>query len=200
MQKKVAIYARVSTKDQDPDTQLITLREYAKNRGFKIYNEYVDVDSGDKDHREQFNKLFEAARKRTVDVVLVWRFDRFARSTKMLLTALDEFKNIGVDFISFQENIDTTSPFGKAMFIITSAIAEFEKELIAQRVKAGLEKAKIKGKKLGRPALSELKKNRIIILRKKGLSIRKIAQKEDLSVGVVYKYVKKLNKIKNISK
>jgi DNA invertase Pin-like site-specific DNA recombinase len=193
--KKVAIYSRVSTKEQDPDSQLFMLREYAKSRKFAIYREYVDRISGDTEERAEYKRLLEDVRKRKVDIVLVWRFDRFARSTRMLLAALDEFRNLGVDFISYHENIDTTSPLGRAIFVIVSAIAEFEKELIVQRVKAGLAKAKLKGKKLGRPPLTPEQKESILAQREQNLSIRQIATRERISIGVVHKYLRNRKKI-----
>src|SRR5438128_2271280 len=106
-QKQVAIYARVSTVDkgQDPETQLLALREYAARRGLQIVGEYIDYASGTREDRPQYRALLEAARKRQIDVVLVWRYDRFARSTQALVQALKEFQSLGVDFISYQENI-----------------------------------------------------------------------------------------------
>lgn len=188
--KKVAIYARVSTNDQDPDMQLLALREYAEKRKFKVYKEYVDYISGKANDRLGLNQLFDDVRKRKLDVVLVWKFDRFARSTRDLVSALDEFNNLGVDFISYQENIDTTSALGKAVFTIIAAIAEFEKEIIVDRVKAGLKKARSKGVRLGREPISIETRNKLHKLRKKGLSIRQIAKKLKLSIGVVSKYLK----------
>jgi len=151
---KIAIYARVSTNNgqQSPEMQLQALREYCAARQFKIYHEYVDRGfSGSKDSRPALNQLMDDAKKRKFDAVLVWKFDRFARSTKHLITALEEFKNLGIDFISYSENLDTSSPMGKAMFTIVSAIAELERSLIVERVKGGLQAAKKRGKKLGRP-------------------------------------------------
>jgi len=188
--KNVAIYARVSTHEQDPDMQLMALRDYAQKRDFHIFSEYVDFISGTTETRESYDRLLADVRKRKIDIVLVWRFDRFARSTKALITALDEFNSLGVDFISYQENIDTTSPLGRAIFTIIAAIAEFEKDLIVQRVKAGLEKAKSKGQQLGRRPITAEQQTTIHSLRSDGLSIRRIAKKENLSVGVVSKYLK----------
>ena len=187
--KTVEIYARVSTQEQSPDMQLIALREFAKKRGFKLFREYVDVVSGVSETREQYNQLFKDVRKRLVDVVMVWKFDRFARSTKMLLSSLDEFHNLGVDFISYQENIDTTSALGRVMFTVIGAIAEFEREMIVERVKAGLHKAKLQGKPIGRPPVSTLKKKRVRELRGQGLSIRQISAREHIGVGTVSKYL-----------
>ena len=138
--------------------------------------EYIDEGiSGTKDSRPALNALMNDARKRRFDVVLVWRFDRFARSTKHLVLALEEFKNLGVDFVSYQENIDTSSPLGAAIFTIISAVAQLERDIIAERVRAGLRRTRINGQTLGRPSGSNLDVNRIRGLRKAGLSLREIA-------------------------
>jgi len=124
--------------------------------------------------------LMNDAKKRRFDVVLVWRFDRFARSTKHLILALEEFKNLGVDFVSFQENIDTSSPLGSAIFTIISAVAQLERDIIAERVKAGLRRARKNGKRLGRPKV-EVDGEAIQRLRSEGLSLRAIARKMRVS-------------------
>jgi len=145
---RVAIYARVSTGEQSVEMQLLDLRSYCEQRGLSIYQEYCDEGtSGTQDVREGLNTLLGDARKRKFDAVLCWRFDRFARSTKHLITALEEFRHLGIDFISFQENIDTSSPLGKAIFTIVAAIAELERNIIVERIKGGLRKAKGQGKK-----------------------------------------------------
>src|SRR6516162_5881977 len=149
---RIAIYARVSTKDQNCDLQLRDLRVYCAARGFSVQREYVDVgESGAKDSRPQLNELMAAARKRLFDAVVVWRFDRFARSTKHLLLALEEFRSLGIQFTSYSENIDTTSPLGQALFTIVSAVAQLERDLIRERVSAGIRNARAKGRKFGRP-------------------------------------------------
>jgi len=189
---KAAIYGRVSTtgKGQDVDLQLRDLRNYAQARGWEIFKEYIDNGvSGRKDKRPALNQLMDDAHKRRFDAVLVWRFDRFARSTKHLVTSLDEFNHLGINFISFMENIDTSSPMGKAMFTIRSAIAELEADLIRERVMAGLANAKAKGAKLGRPK-AELDIRGLIGLRKKGLTVRALAKELDVSVGLVHKTLK----------
>lgn len=135
---RVALYVRVSTEDQKHDLQLHDLRRYAELRGFKIHKEYVDTMSGARDDRPGLEALMEDARKRRIDAVLVWRFDRFARSTKHLTLALDEFRTLGVQFLSYNENIDTSTPMGQAMFTIISAIAQLERDIIRQRIKAGV--------------------------------------------------------------
>jgi DNA invertase Pin-like site-specific DNA recombinase len=186
---KAAIYARVSTtgKGQDVDLQLRDLRNYGQARGWKIFKEYIDNGvSGRKDKRPELDQLMNDARKKRFDAVLVWRFDRFARSTKHLVTSLDEFNHLGIDFISYMENIDTSSPMGKAMFTITSAIAELEADLIRERVIAGLVNARVKGATLGRPK-AELDISGLINLREKGMTVRAIAKEMDVSVGLVHK-------------
>jgi DNA invertase Pin-like site-specific DNA recombinase len=173
--KKSAIYVRVSTSEQDPAMQLLDLKRYAQQRGFEIYKEYVAVGvSGTKASRPALDSLMDAARKRLFDVVLVWRFDRFARSTKHLVDALHEFRALGIDFISYQEAIDTSSPIGEAMFTIISAMAKLERDIIVERVKAGMRKAKEQGKRIGRPK-AVVDVDNIISLRQQGLSLQAIA-------------------------
>ncbi len=173
---RVAIYARVSTLDQSTESQLLDLRRYVRERGWNIFKEYVDEGiSGTKDSRPDLNELMDAGKKRRFDMVLVWRFDRFARSTKHLILALEEFRNLGIDFISYQENIDTSSPLGSAIFTIISAVAQLERDIIAERVKAGLRRARENGKKLGRPKGTALDVEKIRGLRSDGLSLKQIA-------------------------
>ncbi len=174
--KRIAVYARVSTSDQSTESQLLDLRRYVRERGWDIFKEYVDEGiSGSKDSRPALNELMNDAKKRKFDVVLVWRFDRFARSTKHLILALEEFKNLGIDFVSFQENIDTSSPLGSAIFTIISAVAQLDRDIIAERVKAGLRRARENGKKLGRPKGTSLDLDKVHRLRRKGLSLQQIA-------------------------
>jgi DNA invertase Pin-like site-specific DNA recombinase len=156
---RVALYARVSTLDkgQDPETQLIQLREYAQKRNFKISGEFIDYASGTSEERKQYKLMMDAAKKRKIDVVLVWRYDRFARSTQALVNALKEFKTLGIDFISYQENIDTTTPTGELIFHVMASLAQFESSLISERVKAGMQRAKAQGKNISRPKLSKVK-------------------------------------------
>src|SRR5215831_15789601 len=156
-QLRVAVYARISTLNhgQDVDLQLRELREYARDRGWRLAGEYVDKGiSGSVESRPELNQLMADARKRRFDVVACWRFDRFARSTKHLLLALEEFRSLGIQFLSYQENIDTTSPLGQAVFTIVAAVATLERDLIRDRVRAGLRNARAKGKRLGRPPLN----------------------------------------------
>jgi len=188
--KRIAIYARVSTTDQSTESQLLDLRRYTRERGWTIFKEYCDNGiSGTKDNRPALNELMNDAKKRRFDAVLVWRFDRFARSTKHLILALEEFRNLGVDFVSYQENIDTSSPLGSAIFTIISAVAQLERDIIAERVKAGLRRAKENGKVIGRPkALFSVEE--AYKLRLRGLSLREIGEKIGVSRTTVLNYLK----------
>src|SRR5271168_1659596 len=152
-QLKIAIYARVSTKNgQDPEMQLTELREYIRNRRWKIAGEYVDRGiSGASDSRPELNRLMADANRRRFDVVVVWKFDRFARSVSHLLRALETFRALGIEFVSLSESIDTSTPTGKMVFTVLGAVAELERSLIAERVRAGLRNPRSKGKRLGRP-------------------------------------------------
>src|ERR1700685_866380 len=170
---KTALYARVSTNNgQDPEMQLRELREYCQRRGWEISAEYVDIGiSGAKEKRPQLDRLMADAHRRRFDVVACWRFDRFARSVSHLLRALETFKALGLVFVSLSEQVDTSTPAGKLVFTVLGAVAELERSLIAERVRAGLRNARAKGKILGRPRkkidLADIKR-----LRKSGSSWR----------------------------
>jgi DNA invertase Pin-like site-specific DNA recombinase len=184
---RVAIYVRVSTTDQSVEMQQADLRAFCAQRGFTVYREYCDQGiSGTKERRPALDELMADARKRKFDAVLVWRFDRFARSTKHLITALEELRHLGIEFISYQENIDTSSPLGKAMFTIVAAIAELERNIIVERIKGGLRRAKAMGKKIGRPGL-QMNTERIVSLKTQGLSIRAIAKQVGASPSYIHK-------------
>lgn len=153
---RTAIYLRVSTAEQKPDLQYDGLRAYAAHAGLNVVQDYCDVGvSGRREGRPKLNALMTAARNREIDCVLVWKFDRFARSTRHLLVALEEFNHLGVRFISVQDQIDTDSPMGRAMFTIIGAMAELESSLISERVTAGMRAAESRGKHLGRPAIPQ---------------------------------------------
>ncbi len=188
--KRVGLYMRVSTKDQSCDMQLSDLERYSKERGFKVFKVYQDNFSGTKGTRPGLDQLMEDARKRRFDMVLVWRFDRFARSTKHLISALYEFRSLGIDFLSYQENIDTSSALGECIFTIISAMAKLERDIIAERVKGGLRKAKANGKRLGRPK-SEVDSDKIVEYRKQNKSIRQIARELNLTNNLVFRTLQK---------
>ena len=179
---RAAIYARVSTTEQSTELQLRDLRQYVTARGIAA-TEYVDTGfSGAKQSRPALDRLMDDARKRRLDCVLVWRFDRFARSTKHLLLALEEFRTLDIQFISYQENIDTTSPLGQALFTIVSAVAQLERDLIRERVRAGLRNARAKGKKFGRPR-AQVDPTSVAELRSEGLSWSQVCQRLNVSKG-----------------
>lgn len=180
----VALYARVSTANghQDPEMQLAELREYAARRGFQIIGEYVDHGvSGAKESRPALNRLMADAQQRKFDAVLVWKIDRFGRSLKHLVNALADLAAVGVAFISLRDNLDLTTPSGRLMFQIIGAMAEFERALIQERVRAGLRNARAKGKQLGRPRRI-VSTDRIAAMRARGESWRAIST--ELGVGV----------------
>jgi DNA invertase Pin-like site-specific DNA recombinase len=150
---KAAIYARVSTTHgQDPEMQLRELREYCQRRNWEVADEYVDLGiSGAKEKRPELDRLLAHAHRRNFDAVVVWRFDRFARSVSHLLRALENFRCLGIEFVSLSEQVDTSTPTGKMVFTVLGAVAELERSLIVERVRAGLRNAKAKGRRLGRP-------------------------------------------------
>jgi DNA invertase Pin-like site-specific DNA recombinase len=182
---RIGIYARVSTRDQSCQLQIRDLRAYCMARGLDLVREYVDIgQSSAKDSRPELNKLMDDARKRQFDAVVCWRFDRFARSTKHLLAALEEFRSLGIQFISYQENVDTSTPLGQALFTIVSAVAQLERDLIRERVSAGIRNARANGKQLGRPK-SGVDRERILELKAQGHSLRQIATALGIGYGTV---------------
>ena len=179
--KRVGLYCRVSTKDQTTENQLLDLRKYCQARGWQIEAECVDEGiSGAKDDRPALLKILGLARKRKIDILLVWRFDRFARSLAHLVNSLEELRKLGVDFVSYQESVDTSTPQGRMVFGVMASLAEFERALIQERIRAGLRRAKAHGSKLGRPALT-VDPAKAQQLRNEGHSLRQIAKA--LSVG-----------------
>ncbi len=198
---RAAIYARVSSTEQNPEAQLNELREYASKRGFEIYKEYVDYVTGDfkkrkntkKPKEQAYLELMDDAAKRRIDCVIVWKYDRFARSLSVLIAALEHFNNLGVDFISYTQNIDTTTPMGRLFYNVIGSFAEFERETIVERVKAGLANAKAKGIQLGRPVKDKTAAGRILALRQEGLSLRQIAEIEGLSAAGVLKILRRID-------
>jgi DNA invertase Pin-like site-specific DNA recombinase len=182
---RVAIYARVSTlnQGQDPGLQTRELREFAERRGWTIIGEYVDRGiSGTKDSRPAMNQLLAAVRKRKCDVILVWKMDRWARSLRNLVNSLAELEALGVAFVSLRDNVDLTTPSGRLMVQIIGAMAEFERSLIQERVKAGLRNARAKGKRIGRPRIA-VDGHQVAALRTAGKSWRAVCRETGLSKG-----------------
>jgi DNA invertase Pin-like site-specific DNA recombinase len=174
----VAIYARVSTADQNPAAQLDQLREYAGKRSFTVHREYVDQVTGAVEKRKRhtaYDELMADARLLKFKCVLVWKFDRFARSLSALLDALKTFDVLGIDFISATQAIDTTTPMGRLFFSMVGAFAEFERELITERSRIGIANARRKGVVFGRPRAPDVEA-RIVQLRSDGMSIRNLAK------------------------
>ncbi len=173
--KNVAIYCRVSTTDQNIDLQLTDLRRYALSRGWIIHREYLDKGiSGSKASRPSLDALMADSRRKLFDIVLVWRFDRFARSSRHLALALDEFGHLRIDFVSYNEQLDTSGAMGKAMFTIIGAMAELERGIISERVRAGLRRAREKGKVFGRPRVT-ISPEKLKDMQNRGYSVRKMA-------------------------
>jgi DNA invertase Pin-like site-specific DNA recombinase len=185
--KRAAIYARISTANHGQDVTLQTreLEQFASARNWNVAGVYVDQGvSGSKDSRPELNRLMADAHRRRFDVVCVWRFDRFARSVSHLLRALETFKALGIDFVSFSEQMDTSTPAGKMVFTVLGAVAELERSLIVERVRAGLRNARAKGKRLGRPRVA-VDAARIGRLREQGLSWASIATELGVGEGTV---------------
>ncbi|HKV28310.1 MAG TPA: recombinase family protein [Candidatus Acidoferrales bacterium] len=174
---RVALYGRVSTAHgQNPEMQMAELREFAGKRGWAIAGEFVDVGvSGSKDRRPQLDAMINAARTSKLDAILCWKLDRFGRSLKHLVNALDELESLGVAFIALRDNLDLTTPSGRLMFHVIAAMAQFERSLIQERVKSGLAAARARGKVLGRPKVT-VDARKIASLRRSGGSWRKIGR------------------------
>lgn len=193
--KKVAIYTRVSTQDQSTSMQITDLQEYAHKREWEVYGIFEDKISGSTKSRPELDKLIDLGKHRKFDIVLVWKFDRFARSLKMLVDSLELFKDLGIDFVSYKEQVDTTTAMGRLIFSINSAYAEFEKELIKDRVKSGVANKRAKmlrdgDSSWGRKELDPIKRVKIKKLKDSGKSIRQIAKELKISTTTVIKYSK----------
>jgi DNA invertase Pin-like site-specific DNA recombinase len=199
---KAAIYARVSTTNhgQDPAMQTRELREYAERRGWTVAGEYVDVGiSGTKETRPELDRLMTDAHRRRFDAVAVWKFDRFARSVSHLLRALENFQALGIHFVSLSESMDTSTPAGKMVFTVLGAVAELERSLIAERVRAGMRNARAKGKRIGRPPRTQLTPE----VRKaigeeywrRKASFRELAKRFDTSIGTVQRCAQAYQKV-----
>ncbi len=192
--KRAAVYLRVSTLDQHPESQGHDLRALAAQRDLKIVHEYVDHGvSGVRVRRPALDALMAAAQRREFDVVLVWAADRLARSTKHFLEVLDELNRLGIEFVSFREQLDTGGPLGRAVVVIISAIAELERSLIVERVRAGMRRARLEGRRLGRRPL-ELDRAAIVRDRTCGLSLSTLAKTYRVSRTTVARVLKEASR------
>jgi DNA invertase Pin-like site-specific DNA recombinase len=179
---------RVSSLDQHPETQLLDLRQMAAQRGFEIVQEYTDRVSGAKARRPGLDAMMADARRGRFDVVLVWASDRIARSVRHYLEILDELNRLNIEYVSFRENIDTAGPLGRAIVVIIGAIAELERNLIIERVRAGMRRARLEGRQIGRPALA-LDREAILVDRRRGQSLGQIAREHSISRATVHRVV-----------
>ena len=187
--KTAALYLRVSTLDQHPETQLHDLRQMASQRGYQVVEEYTDRISGAKARRPGLDALMRDARRGRFKVVLVWACDRIARSTRHFLEVLDELNRLQVEFISFREQIDTGGPLGRAVVVIIGAIAELERSLIVERVRAGMRRAKLEGRHIGRKPL-ELDRLAILRGRQQGLSLGQLAKAHRASRATIHRVLR----------
>jgi DNA invertase Pin-like site-specific DNA recombinase len=187
--KRAALYCRVSTVDQHPETQLGELRQFATNR-FQIVGEYTDHGySGVRARRPELDRMMDDARRHKFDVLLVWSCDRLARSTKHLLQTIDELNGFGIQFLFQREAIDTEGPLGRAILVIVSAMAELERCIIIERVRAGMRRAKLEGRQIGRSRL-DINRDQVVLDRRSGLSLTQIAKKHGKSRASVCRLVK----------
>lgn len=188
-ENRVVLYARVSTLDkQNPEMQLAELRDYAARRGLQVVGEHVDRCSGAKDKRPSLDKIMALARLRSIDGVIVWKLDRLGRSLRHLVNTLAEWDALGVTFTSLHDQVDLSTPQGKLMFQIIGAMAEFERSLIRERVRAGLQQARCKGTRLGRPTRVWLDKTepQVRRLRSEGKSWQHVSQLTRIPVGTLH--------------
>ena len=185
---RAAIYARVSTHaGQNPEMQLAELREYCARRDWEILGEYVDAGvSGARERRPELDRMLTVCRRRQVDAVVVYRYDRFARSLRQLVNALCEFDALNIQFVSLHEGVDTSTPNGRLVFGIFASIAEFERELIRERVRSGIAVARAQGKRIGRPRVA-VDAARVAELRAQGRSWAEIAREMDVGLGTVHR-------------
>lgn len=183
---RVMIYARCSTDLQDPAMQLSELREYAARRGFEVVGEFTDIASGSRDDRPELNKVLALAKQRKFDALLVWKTDRLGRSLRHLVNTVSELEALGVSFISLKDNLDFSTPAGRLMFNVIGAMAQFERDLIRERVRSGMANAKRKGVKLGRKPVA-VNAAEVQRMRAEGLSYETISKQTGISVGTVYR-------------
>jgi len=188
--KRAALYLRVSTLDQHPETQVHDLRQLAAQRGLEIVHEYVDHGvSGTRTRRPALDQLMADAARHRFDIVLVWAADRLARSVKHFLEVLDELQRLGIEFLSMRESLDTGGPLGRAVIVIVSAIAELERSLIIERVRAGMRRARLEGRHIGRRPI-QLDRAGILRDRERGLSLKEIATAHRISRALVSKIIR----------
>lgn len=188
--KRASLYVRVSTVDQHPETQLHELRQFASQRGLQVVKEYSDVGiSGTKARRPALDQMLEDARRRRFDVLLVWSCDRLARSTKHFLLVLDELDSAGVEFISQRECFDTSGPLGRAFLAISAVLAEMERSLLIERVKSGMRRAKLDGKRIGREPM-RVDREQVVRDRLSGMSLTQVAKRHSISRASVCRLVK----------
>jgi len=196
MKKRAAIYARVSTGDQHVETQLLDLRELVKVRGYEIVREYSDIISGSKAKRAGLDQLMADARRHRFDIVLVAAFDRIARNVRHFLDVLDELNHLGIEFVSKRENIDTSGPLGRAMLTIVGAISELERSLSVERVRAGMRRAKLEGRRIGRAPL-DIDRQQVVADRRSGMSLSQVAKKHRISRASVCRLVNEARGLKS---
>jgi len=189
--KRCVIYTRVSTEDQKLDQQVYELSRFAKKRGWKVVKVFEEKKPGNDKDRPGLNKALELARQRKVDVFLVWKFDRFARSVSLLVNTLEEFNSLEVEFVSLKDKIDTTTPVGKMSFSVIAAMAEMEKDIMSERIKAGIESRRRNGHQIGRPSKGEELKNEILGLRSRKYSLNKIGRMLNIHTSTVSSVIKK---------
>src|ERR1700760_3127578 len=187
--KRAVLYARVSTGDQHPETQVHDLRAMAAQRGYQVQHEYRDVISGAKARRPGLDQLLADARKHRFDTVLVWAFDRLARSVRHFLEILDELNHLQIEFVSFRENIDTGGPLGRAMLVIVGAIAELERALIVERVRTGRRRARLEGRHIGRRPL-EIDRTGVVRDRASGMSLAEVAKAHRVSRATIHRVLR----------
>ena len=189
--KTAAIYARVSTDKQKVEMQVVELKNYIKRRGFSLGQTYIDQGyTGGNIQRPAFGRMMEDAHKRAFDVLIVWKLDRLSRSLKDLITTLETLGSLGVDFISYDNSLDTSTPTGKLVFHVVGSVAEFERDIIKERVRAGLANAKRNGKRLGRPSILAKVSPKIHTLKENGLSNRVIANRVGVGEATVRRALK----------
>ena len=187
--KRAALYMRVSTLDQHPETQLHDLRQMAQQRGYEIVSEHTDRISGAKARRPGLDEMMRNARRGHFDVVLVWASDRIARSVRHFLEVLDELNRLNIEFVSFREQLDTGGPLGRAVVVIIGAIAELERNLIVERVRAGMRRARFEGRHIGRKPL-ELDHTAILRDRERGQSLGQLAKSHGISRTTVHRVLR----------